>query len=185
MPRQVFPFTLGIAFLAVSSSPAQLQVAQPVQNVGTIRSGQPLRRGFEFVNAGQVPVEISDVKGSCACVVPKLDKRIYQPGERGIVELEVHTLGQSPGPNAWGLTLTCKTGEQLTQIPVKITADLISEVYSEPAALQLTVREGLSATVAIRWRSSLFPSLKAVHASSPQLHAQIEPGVIADAGTSS
>jgi hypothetical protein len=189
MSRQAFPqavlLTFLVMFLHVSSGSAQLTVARPVEILGTIRSGPPLVRTFGFVNAGALPVEIVDVKGSCSCVVPKLAKRIYQPGEQGTIELEVHTLGQAAGPNSWGLTLTCKTGDQLTQVPLKITADLISEVYCEPAALQLMVREGLSATVAIRWLKGLFPSLKAVNSSSPHLKVQIEPGVISDGGTSS
>lgn len=185
MLRQTFPLSFLVLFLVVSSSTAQLTVPNPVQDLGTIKSGPPLVRTFGFVNPGPLPVEIIDLKGSCACVVPKLEKRIYQPGEQGSVELTVHTLGQAAGRNSWGLTLTCKTGNQLTQIPLKIVANLITEIYCEPAALQLMVREGLSATVAIRWQKGLLPSLKAVHSSSPHLKAQIEPGVISDGGTTS
>ncbi len=45
---------------------------------------------FGFVNAGKEAITIESVKSSCGCTVPKLEKKIYGPGERG--ELLTHFL---------------------------------------------------------------------------------------------
>jgi hypothetical protein len=175
--------SLGL-LLAASPAPAQLHFAEPVVHVGTVYSGQPLVRKFPFVNVGKEPVDIINIKGSCACAVPRLAKRQFAPGEEGVVEFEVHTLGQPAGPSAWGLTLTCQSGPTVTAIPLRIQAELITEVRCEPAALQLLVRDGLTATLTIHWKSSLFPRLQAVRTSAAPLQATIEPGPSCDLGGS-
>jgi hypothetical protein len=167
-----------------ATASAQLRFAEPIVNVGKVYSGQPLVRQFPFVNAGSQPVEITELKGSCACVVPHLARRTFQPGEQGTIALEIHTLGQAAGANSWGVTLTCKTGNNVADIHLQLQAELITEVTCEPAALQLLVREGLSTTITIGWKSSLFPSLKSVRTSSPELTARIDPTITCDLGCS-
>src|SRR6516164_8704992 len=90
------PFFLVLATAA--NARAQLHFAQTTIDAGTLYNGQPLVRKFEFINAGKHPVDIIEAKASCACARPSLSQRSLQPGEKGWVELEVHTLGQPPGP---------------------------------------------------------------------------------------
>lgn len=41
---------------------------------------------FRFTNTGDQPVVITDLKSSCGCTVPQLEKRQYAPGEGGEIK---------------------------------------------------------------------------------------------------
>lgn len=48
---------------------------------------QETKTSFSFVNQGKKAVTIREIKSSCNCTVPKLEKKAYQPGEEGRVEV--------------------------------------------------------------------------------------------------
>jgi hypothetical protein len=51
---------------------------------------------FSFRNTGSEPVTITELKASCECTVPQLEKRIYAPGESGKITA-VFTFGARVG----------------------------------------------------------------------------------------
>src|SRR5262245_66654599 len=95
----------GLVLLLSASMPARADLHFPEPRVerGTVRSGVPLAQQFNFVNQGPGAVTITDLRASCGCLAPRLEKRTYQSGESGAIFLEVNTLSQPPGPNAWGV----------------------------------------------------------------------------------
>lgn len=50
---------------------------------------------FRFVNSGEAPVRIERIRSSCGCTVPKLEKRLYQPGEAGEIRARFTFGGRS------------------------------------------------------------------------------------------
>jgi Protein of unknown function (DUF1573) len=56
---------------------------------------------FWFTNHGRTPVEILKLEPSCGCLSPRLQKRVYQPGESGEIILPVETPNQAPGPHEY------------------------------------------------------------------------------------
>ena len=48
---------------------------------------------FPFRNAGDQPVRIISVKPSCGCIVAKLEKEVYAPGESGALHAELDLAG--------------------------------------------------------------------------------------------
>jgi len=52
---------------------------------------------FAFVNRGDHPVEIKELKPSCGCLNPRLAKRHYEPGESGEFSLRIQTANEEPG----------------------------------------------------------------------------------------
>lgn len=42
---------------------------------------------FPFKNVGEEAVTIKEVKTSCGCTTPQLDKKVYEPGESGEIKL--------------------------------------------------------------------------------------------------
>lgn len=50
---------------------------------------------FEFTNAGTEPVEILSVRPSCGCLVPKMGKTVYEPGESGSIEVDFLLRGRT------------------------------------------------------------------------------------------
>src|SRR5581483_5748742 len=63
----------------------------------------------------------------------------YQPGEAGEVFLEIDTLSQSAGPNAWRAVVRYRTGDADPEAVLLIRAQLVREITVEPAALDLNV----------------------------------------------
>jgi hypothetical protein len=51
---------------------------------------------FQFMNLGQTPVTIREVKTSCGCTTAALDKKLYQPGEKGSIKA-IFTIGDRVG----------------------------------------------------------------------------------------
>lgn len=50
---------------------------------------------FPFANTGKEAVEILKVDASCGCLVPKLVKKRYEPGESGRIDVQFLLLGRT------------------------------------------------------------------------------------------
>jgi hypothetical protein len=116
---------------------ADLQVPQAEADAGVVYTGKELTHCFSFVNRGPEVVEIVEARASCGCLAPRLDKRVYQPGEGGELRLEVNTFTQPAGPHAWTVTLRCRSGGGDQEIGLRLRAQLVTEVSVQPAALVL------------------------------------------------
>ena len=129
----------AMPLLALTTVPARadLSFANPLVNVGEVRSGAPLKQAFAFVNQGPAGVEIFDLRTSCGCVKPKLDKRAYQPGERGEIVLEVHTLSQPAGERTWRLQVGYHDGAQTRETELTLKGQVIADVTVQPVALTI------------------------------------------------
>lgn len=53
------------------------------QDAGEILDTSPAKLSYLFRNTGAGPVTITQVKVSCGCTVPELEKKTYMPGESG------------------------------------------------------------------------------------------------------
>lgn len=51
---------------------------------------------YKFKNTGKLPIRILKVKGACSCVVTKLNKDLYESGERGQFDVKL-TFGAAVG----------------------------------------------------------------------------------------
>ena len=58
---------------------------------GKVPKGPVATHEFEFVNTGNQPLIVMDVKPSCACTNVDWDKRPIKPGEKGHITLGVKT----------------------------------------------------------------------------------------------
>ena len=74
---------------------------------------------FAFTNEGQSTVTIEDVRSSCGCTVPTLDKKTYAPGESGTIEA-VFTYGGRSGPQYKRITVTTDEGTYELMLNVTI-----------------------------------------------------------------
>lgn len=142
----VFPggttYTAALSiFIVLSGLPGmargELRFPQPDVDMGQVRSGKPFTHRFTFLNAGDQPVEIIDARATCGCLAPRVSQRIYQPGERGELELEVNTLSQPPGPHRWVVFVRYRLGMTAKEVTLRLSADVVTEVMVQPAALFL------------------------------------------------
>ena len=139
------PSVLAAALLlAAGNARADLSFANPTVDVGEVRGGAPLRQRFAFTNPGSGAVEITDLRASCGCVKPALDKRGYAPGESGELTLEVRTLGQPAGEHTWRLQVAYRAGDEAGQAELSVVGRVVTEVTVQPASLTIST-EGTAA----------------------------------------
>jgi hypothetical protein len=69
-----------------------IQVRESTQDGGTVEEGTVVKYRFVVTNPGKSDLEITQVKPSCGCTVPKWDK-VIAPEKEGVIEAEVKTLG--------------------------------------------------------------------------------------------
>ncbi len=74
---------------------------------------------YPFANKTQATVSILDIKSTCGCTVPELEKKTYAPGESG--ELKVtFDIGSRQGPQTKLITVTTDAGETVLQLVAKL-----------------------------------------------------------------
>lgn len=158
--------------IAIAAPAEPIQIERRVLDAGEVKIGPSLVRRFAFVNVGDKPLTVTDLKASCGCMTPTLSQRVYQPDELGELALEVNTLSQPAGPNRWTLTIGYQCGDASGTTTLELTARLVQEIEVTPAALAF---HGIgSAVVSIRDGRPRPLSLQSAHASVTFLRANIE-----------
>ncbi len=152
---------------------ADLVCSESVVDKGETRSGVPLSHRFTFVNRGDNPVEITDVRPSCGCLAPKLERRIVPPGESGQLLLEINTLTQPDGENGWRATVRYKDGASERELPLYVRACVVREIGVEPPALAIYTDSSLGHEIAVIDRRTEPLMVRAVVASSPHVRTHL------------
>jgi len=152
---------------------AALECAQPLVEKGEVRSGVPLSHHFPFVNRGPDAVEVIEVRPSCGCLAPKLEQRRFQPGESGVLVLEVNTLTQPAGANTWRVTIRYKTGGVEQELPLYICARVVTEISVEPPSLAIYTDTSISHEITVIDRRTEPLIVRAVPVSSPYVRTHL------------
>ena len=166
-----------VALSAFAGQAADLSFTESTASAGSVYTGVPLTHRFEFRNMSPNAVRITDVHTHCGCTTSKLTKLIYQPGERGVLDLDVQTLTQPAGPNSFSAHIEYEVDGVQKEIEVVLKAELISELMIEPAKLVVpadhvdqhpfTLRETRPASLQIIEASASVPHVK-VRMSEPK-----------------
>jgi len=166
----------GLVLLLSASVPAwaDLHFPKPRVQRGTVRSGVPLSQRFDFVNQGPRAVTITDLRASCGCLAPRLEKRTYQPEEKGAIFLEVNTLSQPAGPNAWRVEVHYQDAGQEQVKHLELLAELITEVKVEPAQLSFSTAGALRHEVVVTDQRPKPLRVTQARCSSPFLLADVQ-----------
>jgi hypothetical protein len=154
---------------------AELLLPRPRADLGDVHAGPALVQRFPLVNDGSQPIEITAAKASCGCLKPRLSKQILEPGEQGWVEVEVNTLSQPVGPNAWRIDLKYRVGDRPAAAAVLITATLSKDISVEPAALTISTDQAIAHEICVTDLRARPLTVTVVRASSPHLHVTLQP----------
>jgi hypothetical protein len=152
---------------------ADLHFPAPGAEAGEVRSGAPLSHRFEFVNPGPGTVEVIQLRSSCGCLKPRLEKRTYGPGENGSVVLEVHTLSQPAGEQTWHLRVGYRVNGADREADLKLRARVIREVKVEPAQLTLFTSGGAGHEIVVTDLRPRPLTVTGVSASAPHLTTRV------------
>jgi hypothetical protein len=161
------------AILAGDAARADLRFHQPIVDVDVVRCGRPLSHDFTFINHGPEAVEILDLRGSCGCLAPRLDQKVFEPGAEGSIHVEVNTLGQASGPHTWTVRVPYRQGGETREAAVQIVARLISEVSVQPATLTLFADQAAGHEITVTDLRPKPLAIAFVQSSSPHIRARL------------
>jgi len=167
--------SLMLALMAPSRAQAELRFVQPDAEAGTVRTGTALAHVFEFTNTGPDTVEIVDLRASCGCLTPHLDKRVYRAGEHGAIHLEVNTLTQPAGLQSWRLEVSYRADGKDGQAALRLRARMVQEIVVQPAALVLVADRALGHTITVKDSRRQPLTVTAVRSSTPALSVAVRP----------
>lgn len=141
----------ALALMAVTATAARanLDFPAPDADAGTVHVGAALAHPFAFRNTGSERVEITDLRASCGCLTPHLDKRVYAPGESGAIQLEVNTLTQPAGLQSWRVEVMYKLGSAAREQSLRLCAHMVREIEVQPAALVLIANGPLRHSITV------------------------------------
>jgi hypothetical protein len=128
---------------AQKAKPA-IDIAQKIQDFGTVSKGDVIKATFEVKNTGTAPLEITQVRPTCGCTVADFDKTVA-PGGTGKIQAQVNTAAFS-GPITKAI-LVFSNDPDNPQVNLVVKADVRSfvEVLPRPL-LNFNVLQGEPAT---------------------------------------
>ena len=165
--------TLLLLVLPGAAARADLHFPQPVADLGEVRGGTPLTHRFTFINQSPDAVEITNAQASCGCLTPRVAKNILQPGETGALLLEVHTLNQPAGPRNWNVRLSYRSGNQLYEMTLLLSAHIVTEITVQPAALTVFVDSTVGHEIVLTDLRLKPLAIAGVRTSSPALKTRV------------
>jgi len=160
---------LFLPLAAPSPAQAELQCSQPTVQMGEVRGGLPLSQVFHIRNTGTTPIDITDVRPSCGCLRPRLDRQSVLPGEEGAILMEVNTLTQPDGPRQWRVTLGYRENGQDRELSLSVLATVVSELLLEPAALVLSTETACRHDLTLTEKRPLPLTIATVRTTRPEL----------------
>lgn len=128
-----------------TESKGQLVFSSRTQDAGEILDLEHVNLTYLFRNTGSGPLTITQVKTSCGCTVPELEKKTYMPGESGSMKVTFDPRGRS-GTIARNITVF--TDSELTPSQTLIVRALVKPVVVlDPQVVPFeAVQKGQSAT---------------------------------------
>ncbi|UAB81359.1 DUF1573 domain-containing protein [Marixanthomonas sp. SCSIO 43207] len=102
-----------------ANAQAKFEFKSETIDYGEIAKGSDGIRVFEFTNVGDQPLEISDVKSSCGCTVPKKPDGAIAPGETGTIQVKYDT--KRVGPIRKTVTVYSNADEPVKALKIKGT----------------------------------------------------------------
>lgn len=163
---------LGVVIAAESQAIAGVQFETTHKDLGKVKSAAEVQQAFPFIVTGSEPVEFVELRPSCGCVVPQMQKRVYQPGEKGQVMVGLHTITQAPGKHRFQVSLTVRDPEERT-IVLAADIELEREISVQPSNLRFVVngQRALQQTVSVVDPRPKKLTVKEVVSSSPYIEA--------------
>ena len=75
----------------IPANGAKIRFIETEHNYGTIMKGGDGKCQFTFVNEGNEPLILSNVKASCGCTTPSYTQKPVMPGQTGTIDVKYNT----------------------------------------------------------------------------------------------
>jgi Protein of unknown function (DUF1573) len=165
-----------VAAACVAEVRAEIIFEKPRFDFGVVKAAGAVEHRFAFKVTGERAAVIADIRASCGCVRSPLSKKVFRPGETGVVPLVVHVASQAEGKKRFELTLTVRDPVERI-VTLTAEADIQSDVRIEPSNLVVQLHDGQSSThrFTIRDRRPRPLQVKSAMASNPAMKATLLP----------
>lgn len=109
--------TLCISLTAVCQEVATITFDTLVIDYGTINQGDDGVRQFAFTNTGSADLEITQVRSSCGCTIPKKPAAPIAPGASDVIEVKYDT--KRVGPIRKTITVASNASNAMVALKIK------------------------------------------------------------------
>ncbi len=120
------------AFTLIADS--KMTFKETTVDFGEIDSGQVIDLNFEFENTGDSVLIIKNISTSCGCTATKIEKKEYQPGEKGTIPVKFNSRGIQ-GKVSKYVTVTTNDKENIysrLQVTGKVTLKNFAAIELNP-----------------------------------------------------
>lgn len=93
----------------------EMEFTEKEYNFGEVMQKDVVEHTFNFKNAGDAPLVISNARASCGCTVPDWPKDPIAPGESGKIDVKFNTRGKSGVQNK-SVTITHNGGTDVVYL---------------------------------------------------------------------
>ncbi len=122
---------------------AYMDFSELVHDFGKVSQEHPATYRFQFINTGNKPVVIHDVKSSCGCTTPTWTKRPVPPGAKGYISVEYRTLN---APGKFVKTIYVYSNAKNSPIKLTIKGEVLEKKSSVEEIYPFNFGDGLRMT---------------------------------------
>ena len=105
------------SYVAVAQEVATITFDSLVVDYGTINKGDDGVRQFKFTNTGTADLEITQVRSSCGCTIPKKPSGAIAPGASDVIEVKYDT--ERIGPIRKTITVASNASNGMVALKIK------------------------------------------------------------------
>jgi uncharacterized protein (DUF58 family) len=169
--------TLLFLLLGATVVADPLTTDRNVIELGEVRANKPLSQTFRLKNKGQVPLTLTEVVGTCACVRKELNRKQLAPGESAELTIGINLLVQPEGLGNWPITVRyhASNAEVSHELTLAIRATVKKEVTIEPNSLLLSAEREINGSLTIIDRRGKPLTITRVRLSRPDFEGQALP----------
>jgi len=127
--KKLFVIILFISLITFSlAANSRMEFKETTIDFGEVESGKVVDVNFEFENTGDSVLIIKNIQTTCGCTATKLEKKEYQPGEKGVIPVKFNSRGLNTKITK---TIRIATNEKENPFPVlKITGNVVLKDFA-------------------------------------------------------
>lgn len=184
LPIIILTFVLALSGALAAESRIVFESTEV--DFGEIDTGKVVDLTFKFKNAGDETLIITSINSSCGCTVPKIEKKEYQPGEKGVIPVKFNSKGLSGSVVKTVVVFTNDKNNLNTTLKIKGTVVLkdFATIQLEPEHVDFAVVEaGKEYSRDIKIKNSGTIDLKVLEVThSPQVYLLFDKDVVEPGG---
>jgi hypothetical protein len=108
---------IAAGYISVAQEVATITFDTLVIDYGTIAKGDDGVRQFTFTNTGTADLEITQVRSSCGCTIPKKPEAPIAPGASDVIEVKYDT--ERVGPIRKTITVASNASNGVVALKIK------------------------------------------------------------------